>query len=179
MPHPHHLPDPEHVIVIDEQDRPAGSMEKLAAHRAGALHRAFSIMIGDGLGNILLQRRDLGKYHCGGLWANSCCGHPRPGEDVQAAAQRRLREELNFNAALTGVGTFRYRATVGNGLIENEYVHLFHGRYQGGVDPNPAEVMALKWVAPSHFDDEGSLDGLTPWFRLYIAEHRQFLRIQA
>lgn len=171
------MSDREYVIVVDEGDVLLGRMEKLQAHRVGVLHRAFSIMLGDPRGNLLLQRRDLGKYHCGGLWANSCCGHPRPGEDVAAAAERRLREELNVSASLTNVGVFRYRTQVGGGLTENEFVHLFHGQYAGEVSANPTEVMEVKWVAPSYFDTARAAETLAPWFRLYIRERPGFLHV--
>lgn len=169
------MSDLEYVIIVDESDVPAGRMEKLRAHTTGVRHRAFSIMLGDSQGNLLLQQRDLGKYHCGGLWANSCCGHPRPGEDTIDAAGRRLYEELNIYAPLVNMGIFRYSTSVGNGLIENEIVHLFHGRYDGEVRPNPAEVMNVKWVAPSYLNVAGATAPLAPWFRLYIAENPGFL----
>jgi len=168
---------PEAVIIVDEEDLPVGSMEKLAAHRQGALHRAFSIMIGDGRGNLLLQRRQLGKYHCGGLWANSCCGHPRPQENTQQAAKRRLHEELNIHVELACVGFFRYQTEVGNGLVENEYVHLFHGYHQGDISPDPMEVMDLKWVSQDYFKDGGNLDQITPWLRLYAWEMPSFFKL--
>lgn len=168
---------PETVVLVDEEDRPIGSMEKLAAHRQGTLHRAFSIMIGDGQGNLLLQQRQVGKYHCGGLWANSCCGHPRPREDTRQAAKRRLQEELNIRVELSCVGFFRYRAEVGSGLVENEYVYLFHGYHQGGITPNPQEVMDLKWISRDHFSDGTNLDQITPWLRLYACEIPSFFRL--
>jgi len=91
----------ERVILVNEHDVVVGQAEKQAAHRAGALHRAFSVFVQDGAGRVLLQRRALSKYHSGGLWSNTCCGHPRPGEDTRAAAARRLREEM-------GLECFRY-----------------------------------------------------------------------
>jgi isopentenyl-diphosphate delta-isomerase len=165
----------EFVILVNRADRVCGQMEKMAAHRIGVRHRAFSIMLGNRLGQVLLQRRALGKYHSGGLWANSCCGHPRPGEDVTRAAARRLREELNIEAGLRPVGLFSYRAMVGGGLMENELVHFFHGSHDGPVHPNADEVMETRWVDPASLTPDG--DHLTPWLRLYIAENPGFLQI--
>src|SRR3954468_11389591 len=82
------------VVLVDADDREIGRAEKMAAHRSGALHRAFSVFVFDGDGRVLLQRRARGKYHSGGLWSNTCCGHPLPGEDVAAGGRRRLREEM-------------------------------------------------------------------------------------
>lgn len=169
------MDETERLIEVDEQDRPLGALEKLAAHRAGILHRAFSIMIGDGRGRVLLQRRALGKYHAGGLWANSCCGHPRPGEDTAAAARRRLGEELGIDAALVAVGHYRYRTEVGGGLIENEFVHLFHGVCDGPLRPDPAEVMETVWARPEEIADRSR--DLAPWFRLYVTAIPDFLRV--
>src|SRR5689334_7965348 len=111
----------ERVVLVDERDREVGTMPKLAAHAEGALHRAFSVFVLNAAGELLLQRRAAAKYHCGGLWTNSCCGHPRPGEPVADAARRRLREEMGFDCELASVGSFVYRAEVGGGLVEHEY----------------------------------------------------------
>lgn len=91
----------ETVILVDEQDRPIGTQEKLAAHLIPQRHRAFSIFVFNDKGETLIQRRAMEKYHSPGLWANTCCGHPRAGEDIIAAANRRLFEELGFSCSLT------------------------------------------------------------------------------
>ena len=135
----------ERVILVDERDRPAGEAEKLEAHRQGRLHRAFSVFVLDASGRVLLQRRAVGKYHSGRLWSNSCCGHPRPGEDTRAAAERRLAEELGFHCPLEAAGAFVYRAQLGN-LVEHEYDHVFQGRFDGDPRPDPAEVEAWRWM---------------------------------
>jgi len=122
-------------------------MEKLQAHREGRLHRAFSVFVLNGAGAILLQQRAESKYHSGGLWSNTCCGHPRPGEAVVSAAARRLREEMGLDLALQAVGTFRYQARVGD-LVEHEYDHVLVGRSEGPPRPDPAEVAAWRWVLP-------------------------------
>lgn len=164
----------EHVILVDREDRAVGTAEKSAAHVAGALHRAFSVFVFDDAGRMLLQRRALTKYHSGGLWSNTCCSHPRPGEDTAAAAHRRLVEEMGFDCPLETAFTFVYRADVGGGLIEHEYDHVFIGRAGTQPVPNPAEVDAWRYVEigalagelrrhPEHF---------TFWFRIAFDELR-------
>ncbi len=135
----------ERVILVDQHDVVVGEAAKLEAHRAGALHRAFSVFVLDRAGSVLLQRRAESKYHSGGLWSNTCCGHPRPGEDTKAAAVRRLEEEMGFRCPLTPAGTFVYRAQLGE-LVEHEYDHVFVGRFDGSPEPDPTEVAEWRWV---------------------------------
>lgn len=130
----------DQVILVDARDRETGSAAKLEVHRSGALHRAFSVFVFDHAGTLLLQRRARTKYHSGGLWTNTCCGHPRPGERTADAARRRLHEEMGFACDLVAAGTFTYRADVGDGLVEHELDHVFIGRYDGVPCPAPAEV---------------------------------------
>ena len=91
---------PEEVILVNEQDEQTGTIEKMEAHRKALLHRAFSIFIFNTRGEMLLQQRALGKYHSPGLWTNTCCSHPRPGEGVESAAARRLKEEMGIETSL-------------------------------------------------------------------------------
>ena len=119
--------DQELVVLVDDDDRIIGTAPKLDAHQSGALHRAFSIIVWDSAKRLLLQKRQAGKYHSGGLWTNACCGHPRPGEDVADAARRRLGEEMGFSCPLTNIGTIRYRAALDHSLTEHEIVHVFRG----------------------------------------------------
>src|SRR5262250_1180907 len=100
----------EEVILVDEADVPVGVMEKMEAHRQAVLHRAFSVFIFNSRGEMLLQRRARDKYHSPGLWTNACCSHPRPGEDTDAAARRRLAEEMGFTCPLTLLFSTHYRA---------------------------------------------------------------------
>jgi isopentenyl-diphosphate delta-isomerase len=137
----------EQVILVDEQDRELGFVEKLAAHRAGALHRAFSVFVFDARGRLLLQKRAAAKYHSGGLWSNTACGHPRPGEATDAAARRRLREEMSFECELREAFKFIYRASVGDALVEHEFDHVFVGEYMDDPAPDAAEVESWKWIA--------------------------------
>ncbi|MBC7931800.1 MAG: isopentenyl-diphosphate Delta-isomerase [Rubrivivax sp.] len=137
----------EQVILVDEQDRELGASEKLRAHAEGVLHRAFSVFVFDRAGRLLLQRRASAKYHSGGLWSNTCCGHPRPGEETAAAAHRRLREEMNFDCELRAAFGFVYRAELDNDLVEHEYDHVFVGEFEGSPAPDPSEVEEWKWVS--------------------------------
>jgi isopentenyl-diphosphate delta-isomerase type 1 len=122
------IPDAfEIVTLVDTSDNEIGSSGKLPAHRDGKLHRAFSILVSNSEGELLLQRRAGGKYHFASLWSNTCCGHPRPGEDTREAAERRLWEEFGFNVALKKLDAFQYRAEDTNsGLIEHEFLHVLH-----------------------------------------------------
>ena len=162
----------EDVILVDAEDRSLGVASKLVAHRSGDLHRAFSIIIHDGRGRLLLQKRHSAKYHSGGLWSNACCGHPRPGEDTINAAARRLREEMGIVCKLTPLGTLRYRAEVGGGLIEHELVHVYRGIYQGPVvhDDREAEQCAWKLLGEIEAEAAVSPDRFTAWFGLYLKE---------
>ena len=136
----------ELLIRVDTFDRELGTIEKLAAHRDGILHRAFSVFVFDNDQRLLLQRRARGKYHSGGLWSNTCCSHPRAGESVLDAAHRRLPEEMGFDCPLREVYGFTYRAALDHGLVEHEYDHVLVGRYQHDPVPNPDEVEDWRWV---------------------------------
>ena len=130
----------EEVILVTEKDEPIGSMEKMQAHWKGVLHRAFSIFIINERNEMLLQQRAKTKYHSSGLWTNACCSHPRPDEDTDAAALRRLQEELGFTTPVTKIFNFKYNAAFDNGLTEHEYDHVYIGTYTGKIFPNPNEV---------------------------------------
>jgi isopentenyl-diphosphate delta-isomerase len=159
--------DGERVVLVDAQDRELGSEAKLRAHEdGGRLHRAFSVFVFDSRGRTLLQRRADGKYHFGGLWTNSCCGHPRPGESVTDAASRRLREEMGIAVTLVDVGSFIYRARdPQSGLTEHELDHVCVGAYDGDVQPDPAEAGDFRWVTPDELDAAlaSAPEAHTPW----------------
>lgn len=161
----------EMMILVDAEDRETGLMEKMETHRRGLLHRAFSVIVWDRCGRILLQKRAHTKYHSGGLWTNACCGHPRPGEDVAAAALRRLVEEMGFTCALTGLGTVRYHAAFDNGLFEHEVVHVFRGVYDGPITPDPMEADGFQWarLADIAADIAATPERFSVWFRQYVA----------
>ncbi|OIO22372.1 isopentenyl-diphosphate delta-isomerase [Candidatus Micrarchaeota archaeon CG1_02_51_15] len=157
----------EQVILVDENDCETGLMEKMRVHRQARLHRAFSVLVFNKSGDVLLQRRAHSKYHCGDLWANTCCSHPRKGEAVEQAAHRRLSEEMGFDCPLAEKYAFTYKAELDHGLTEHEFDHVFFGEYDGQVNPNPEEVCETKWIAPSELrkDLAQNPEKYTPWFR--------------
>ena len=141
----------DQLILVDALEREVGSATKLQAHVEGLLHRAFSVVLmrdTEQGPEILLAKRALCKYHSGGLWANSCCSHPRVGEGIIEAAYRRVPEELGCEASdLHEICAFAYRAEVDNGLCEFEYDHVLVGQCTGIIDPNPAEASEVRWVS--------------------------------
>ena len=159
----------ECVVLVDADDRETGTMPKLAAHREGARHRAVSVFLRDGRGRVLMQRRAFTKYHSPGLWANACCSHPRPGDAPIVTAARRLREELGLEAALRDVGRVAYRAQLGNGMIEDEIVHLFIGQTDRIPVPRPDEVSEWHWTEPEALAAalESEPHRFAAWFRIY------------
>lgn len=151
------------------------AMDKLEAHRRGLLHKAVSVFVLAGE-EVLIQRRALCKYHTPGLWANTCCTHPRMDEAPEACAHRRLEEELGLTGLpLEWRERLTYRAEVGNGLIEHERVDVFTARLGSRVTPvpNPEEVMETAWVPLDTLCAEVARDpdAYTPWLRLYLSEH--------
>ncbi|MDR0994391.1 MAG: isopentenyl-diphosphate Delta-isomerase [Verrucomicrobiota bacterium] len=162
----------EQVIVVDAEDREIGRMEKMAAHQnGGTRHRAFSIFIFDSAGRCLLQRRAGSKYHFPGLWTNTCCSHPRPGEETAAAAHRRLQEELGFDCPLEERFQFEYRAeSEEENLTEHELDHVFTGIYDGLLNPNPQEVEAICHLTPCALEEKLAEhpEEFTPWFKLAV-----------
>jgi isopentenyl-diphosphate delta-isomerase len=162
----------EEIILVDEHDREVGFAEKLDAHRdGGRLHRAFSIVLFNARGEMLLQLRAAAKYHFGGLWTNACCGHPRRGEELEPAARRRLREELGIDAELREVFSFTYTATdPRSGLTENEFDHVLVGRFDGEVAPDPDEMDDVRWIdcAELERDLDARPEAYTPWFRRVV-----------
>jgi isopentenyl-diphosphate Delta-isomerase len=160
----------EMLVLVDENDNEIGVEEKLAAHRAGALHRAFSIFVFNSRGELLITRRAPGKYHSPGLWTNTCCGHPRPGEELEAAARRRLREETGIVCELTHKSRFIYRTEFDNGLQEHELDHIFVATYDGALQIDPEEADAVEWVQPKAVvaDVAANPGRYTVWFRLSL-----------
>lgn len=165
------------VILVDERDQEIGVADKLAAHRDGQLHRAFSVFIFNPMGEMLLQKRSLKKYHSGGLWSNACCSHPRPGETLAAAAARRLEEELGIKCRLKKAFDFIYLARVDNNLVEHEFDHVYVGRYRGELNPNPDEVAEYRWIGAEELKWEllRRPKNFTIWFKIAIekmVEHK-------
>ena len=160
----------EHVILVDEMDRALGTMEKLEAHRKGVLHRAFSILIFDPEGRVLLQKRSANKYHSRNLWTNTCCSHPLPGETVEAATRRRLREEMGIDLQPAFSHTFIYKADLGGGLTEHELDHVFVGTFAGSPQINTDEVQDWKYVDIHWLKEDMARnpDAYTVWFKLIV-----------
>ena len=157
----------DELILVDADDNPIGTAPKLEAHRSGLRHRAISVIVGDQNKRILLHRRAAGKYHSGGLWTNTCCSHPRPGEATGDAASRRLVEEMGISCPLTFIFAMPYRAQVSNGLIEDEITHVFGGRFDGTPNPDPLEVSDWCWkpFAEVAQDVDARPEIYTVWFR--------------
>lgn len=134
------------VILVDDFDCAIGSADKMKAHEEGLLHRAFSAFIVNNREELLLQKRAGSKYHSPGLWTNTCCSHPAPGEALQLAAEKRLVEEMGISCSLTWLFKFRYKASFENKLTEHEIDHVFLGRSNANPLPNPDEVADWRWV---------------------------------
>ncbi len=155
------------IILVNLHDEPVGEVTKEEAHRRGDLHRAFSVFLYNG-NRMLIQRRALHKYHSGGLWANTCCSHPRPGEETEAAARRRLMEEAGIDCPVREIFSFVYKHQFAEDLYEHEFDHVFIGDYDGGFTPDPEEVMDWRWVS---FEDlrrelREEPDKFAVWFRI-------------
>ncbi len=158
------------IALVDIHGNETGSMEKLAAHEQGMLHRAFSIFIFNELDELLLQQRAHSKYHSAGLWSNTCCSHPYPGEKILVAAHRRLQEEMGFDCDLNEIFSLTYKASVGNGLTEHEYDHVLVGHCTASPQVNPDEVQEWKWVSLASLSEEIQRfpDNYTHWLKLII-----------
>jgi isopentenyl-diphosphate delta-isomerase len=154
------------VILVDHLDRPTGKMEKLEVHQKGLLHRAVTVYVFNRQHELLLQRRANGKYHCGGLWSNTCCGHPCPDESTRAAAERRLYEEMGLRLALTPVFELSYNLPLSNGLTEHEYGHVFFAVSDCQPQLNPDEADASRWLSLAEIEQEIAChpERFTPWF---------------
>lgn len=156
------------VVLVNEKDEAIGKMEKLEAHQKGLLHRAFSVFIFDSKGKMLLQQRSHQKYHGAGLWTNACCSHPFPGEKVEDAAQRRLKEELGFSTPLQKIFSFTYHAKVENNLTEHEFDHVFGGEYKGKFQLNYNEVAACIYETMEQIKNDIGCkpEKFTSWFKI-------------
>jgi isopentenyl-diphosphate Delta-isomerase len=163
----------EEIILVDENDMELGFMPKLEAHQKGLLHRAFSILVFNEKGELLIHKRADNKYHSSGLWTNTCCSHPRKGEAVEDAIHRRLQEEMGFDCNLQFAYKFIYKTDLENDLIEYEYDHVFIGEYNYAIHPDPAEVSDYKWISLSNLRNDilKNPQNYTFWFQLIVNEH--------
>lgn len=165
--------------LVDESGVTIGTAEKLTAHQPpGQLHRAFSVFLFDEQGRLLLQQRALGKYHSPGVWSNTCCGHPYPGEAPFAAAARRTYEELGVSPSLLAeAGTVRYNhPDPDSGLVEQEYNHLFVGMVQSALRPDPEEVDTTAFVTPAELTERHAKDTFSSWFMTVLDAARPAVR---
>jgi isopentenyl-diphosphate delta-isomerase len=160
----------EEIILVDEHDNSIGTMEKMEAHRRGVLHRAFSVVLFNSRGEMLLQRRADSKYHSGGLWTNTCCSHPLRDESIHQAAQRRLLYEMGINLKPDFAFKFIYKTPLDKSLIEHELDYVFIGTFDGRPVINKEEVSEWKFMNLNDLrnDMNRSPELYTVWFRLII-----------
>ncbi|HMQ01075.1 MAG TPA: isopentenyl-diphosphate Delta-isomerase [Cyclobacteriaceae bacterium] len=160
----------EQVILIDENDNEIGLMEKLEAHQKGLLHRAFSVLIFNSKGELLLQKRADGKYHSAGLWTNTCCSHPLPNENMADACKRRLKQEMGIEVKPVYAFKFLYKIKLDNGLTEHELDHVYFGVYDD--EPYLNEDEASDWmfvnIEALKTDMQQFPEKYTHWFQLII-----------
>ena len=168
----------EKILLVNIADELQGSEEKLLVHRLGLLHRAFSILVFNFKGEMLIQRRALHKYHSGGLWSNACCSHQREGELLDEAVHRRMREELGFNCNIEKVFSFSYKTKFDNGLVENEIDHVFIGISNENPQVNKEEVMGYKWTSLDYLnkDIKDYPERYSYWFRVIIQEYSHVIK---
>lgn len=166
-------PGSQQLILVDDRDRVLGSMEREECHRGqGRLHRAFSVLLFDERGRVLLQQRSAAKTLWPGFWSNSCCGHPQVGEETHQAARRRLGEELGAglgrDSSLAPTFRFEYQAEFGAAGSERELCSVFLGRAVGPVEADPEEVAEWSWTHPVELTRSIERDPtrFTPWFRV-------------
>lgn len=167
----------EQVILVDEHDNEVGLMEKMEAHRKGALHRAFSVLLFNSKGEVLLQKRSANKYHSASLWTNTCCSHPKPNENIDSAVRRRLKEEMGIDFQPSFSYKFLYKVKLDNNLTEHELDHVYVGEFSDEPVVNSHEVESWKYasIAEVKEDMHQNPDAYTHWFKL-IVDHPE-LRI--
>ncbi len=164
------------IILVDKNDIEIGLLDKTTVHETGVLHRAFSVFLFNSMGFLMLQRRAMSKYHSPGLWSNTCCSHPRQGEDTKAACSRRLMEEMGLKCNLSFAFSFTYRAQLDKGLTEHEFDHVYFGFTDKVPKPDPQEVMDWKYISVEELQKEISTrpDDYTEWLKICfvkVVEH--------
>jgi isopentenyl-diphosphate delta-isomerase len=162
----------EAVILVDVSDNTIGTMEKMEAHKKGLLHRAFSVLLFNSNGELLIQKRSSSKYHSAGLWTNTCCSHPRPDEKIEDAIQRKLMQEMGIDAQPVFAYKFIYRIDLENGLKEHELDHVFIGTYDGEPEINQDEAEDWKFVSLAGLNKniKAHPENFTFWFKLITSD---------
>ena len=165
------------VILVDEQDRPLGTMGKMEVHEKALLHRAFSVFIFNDNGQMLLQKRAAKKYHSANLWTNACCSHPKPAENTLQAAAKRLQEEMGFTTSIKKAFDFTYKTSFDNGLTEHEFDHVFVGKFSGTIQANPDEVGDYCYMSMAEIKASilSSPDKYTVWFKIAFPRVEEYL----
>ncbi|MBI2259489.1 MAG: isopentenyl-diphosphate Delta-isomerase [Flavobacteriia bacterium] len=163
----------EKLILVDENDNVIGTSNKLEVHQKGLLHRAFSILIFNTKGELLIQKRAVEKYHSKGLWSNTCCSHPIEGENEQNTINKKLKQEMGIVTEVQFAYHFIYKIELDNGLIENELDKVYIGEYEGEIKANPLEVSDFKWIGLELLRKEMASRprDYTHWFKIIVNEH--------
>lgn len=166
--------------MVDQNDVPLGTIDKMEAHQKALLHRAFSVFIFNSKGQMLLQQRAKNKYHSAGLWTNACCSHPYQEQDTLAAAEKRLQEEMGFTTSLTKTFEFVYKASFDNGLTEYEYDHVFTGKYDGEIVPDKSEVESFCFMDMDEIKTSIAAhpNKYTAWFKIAFPKLEDYLQQQ-
>lgn len=160
----------ENLILVDEYDNPIGQAEKMFVHENGLLHRAFSVFIFNSKSELLLQQRSDEKYHSAGLWTNTCCSHPRFGEEMQSAIDRRLMEEMGMKCETEFRFSFVYKTKFNNGLTEHEFDHVYFGKSDINPEPEKTEVQAWKYCSLEDLEKDiiTNPELYTEWLKLCL-----------
>ena len=168
----------ELLTLVNTRDEVTGSCEKALAHEKPTLHRAFSVFLYSSRG-MLLQRRARSKYHCGGLWTNACCSHPRYGETLERSVPRRMEEELGLCPDVREIFSFTYCAKFADNLWEYEYDHVFLGYCDKEPALNPEEAEECRWVSFEDLRRElvECPEEFTPWFLIAAPRVLDFLEV--
>ena len=165
------------IILVDTDDNQIGTAEKIQTHKTGLLHRAFSIFVFNSKGELLLQKRAKTKYHTPGLWTNTCCSHPIPGENILENAEQRLKKEMGFECNLQEKFSFIYKAELDQGLTEHEFDHVFIGIFNGQPHPDPEEVEEFAWLSLDRIREniKDHPEKYTFWFKSILEQHSDYL----
>jgi isopentenyl-diphosphate delta-isomerase len=178
--------DSDSLILVDEADREVGRLDKARCHEGrGVLHRAFSLLIFNDSGELLLQQRAAGKRLWPLFWSNSCCSHPRHAETMDQAIHRRLYEELGLRCPLQFLFKFQYQAQFDAAGAERELCSVFVGRTSDPVRIDASEILAWRWISPEALQAElagAGAERFTPWFVMewerILRDHRDVLTLK-